>query len=70
MTHSWILDVLADLGTYARAHDLKALATQLDEAQRVAEAELRSASLTSGAATRQSKELKSVEDGGEARSSL
>ncbi|WP_106206383.1 hypothetical protein [Aliiruegeria haliotis] len=39
MTHAWILDVLADLGAYARRHELHALAEQLDDVQKVAVAE-------------------------------
>ena len=40
MTHEWMLDVLADLGTYARKHNLRALAEQLDDTRHVASAEI------------------------------
>ncbi|PRX37514.1 hypothetical protein SAMN05216257_101537 [Meinhardsimonia xiamenensis] len=39
MGHDWILDVLADLKTYARQNGLSALASQLDETILVAAAE-------------------------------
>lgn len=42
MTHTWILDVLTDLGIYARDHDLTALAEQLDDARHVASTEIAS----------------------------
>lgn len=40
MTHTWILDVLADLDAYARKNDLAALSDHLQGARRVATAEL------------------------------
>lgn len=40
MGHDWILDVLADLRSYAAQNDLHALSEQADEALRVARAEL------------------------------
>lgn len=70
MTHSWILDVLADLRAYAHAHDLRAVSDQLDDALNVAVAELNAASRASETAGRQSREPKSTENGGEARSSM
>lgn len=44
MGHDWILDVLTDLKTFARANDMPSLAAQLDDATFVAQAEM--ASLT------------------------
>ncbi len=46
MGHDWILDVLADLKTFARSNGLPSLAAQLDDAGLVAQAEL--ASLAEG----------------------
>ena len=43
MTNDWILDVLADLKSYARKNDLPALADQLDETLLVAATEIASA---------------------------
>ena len=42
MGHDWILDVLTDLKTFARANGLPTLAAQLDDASLVAQAELAS----------------------------
>ena len=39
MGHEWIIDVLKDLSSYARANGLPALAGKAEEALRVAEAE-------------------------------
>lgn len=46
MADNWILDVLADLGKFARKNNLTALAAQLDETSEVARAELMAASGT------------------------
>jgi hypothetical protein len=46
MGHDWILDVLADLKTYARVNGMPSLAAQLDDASFVAQVEV--ASLTEG----------------------
>ncbi|MDD9741788.1 MAG: hypothetical protein RID15_00060 [Marinovum algicola] len=46
MQHDWILDVLADLKTFALSNGLPALAEQLDDARIVAMAE--QASCTEG----------------------
>lgn len=46
MGHDWILDVLTDLKTFARANGMPVLASQLDEASFVAQAEI--ASLSEG----------------------
>ena len=35
MTHTWILEVLADMQNYARRNDLPGLAAQLDETLRI-----------------------------------
>ncbi len=40
MRSGWILDVLADLKTFARANELVALAEQLDDTSIVAMAEI------------------------------
>ena len=40
MRSDWILDVLADLKTFARANELVALAEQLDDTSIVATAEI------------------------------
>ena len=40
MTHAWILDVLADLETYATERDLPELAAQLELTRRKARREL------------------------------
>lgn len=42
MGHDWILDVLSDLKTFARANGMPSLAAQLDDASFVAQAELTS----------------------------
>lgn len=42
MKHDWILDVLTDLGTFARENDLLTLEAQLDETQMVAAIEIAS----------------------------
>ncbi|QBF33620.1 hypothetical protein CFI11_20730 [Thalassococcus sp. S3] len=42
MQHDWILDVLADLNTFAKANGLGALAEQLDDAKLVAATEIAS----------------------------
>lgn len=42
MTNEWVLDVLADIKSFAIANDLPGLAGQLDEARIVAAAELAS----------------------------
>lgn len=43
MQHDWILDVLADLKTFATANGLPALAEQLEDTRLVAMAEVASA---------------------------
>lgn len=43
MAHDWILDVLADLKTYATKNGLSALADELDEATLIAATEIASA---------------------------
>lgn len=40
--HDWVLDVLADLKSFALANDLKALAGQLDDTTLIAAAEIES----------------------------
>lgn len=40
MQNKWILEVLADLATFARQNDMAALAEQLDDAQHLAAIEL------------------------------
>ncbi|MEO0389457.1 MAG: hypothetical protein AAF218_00810 [Pseudomonadota bacterium] len=42
MRRDWILDVLADLKTFARSNDMPALAEQLDDTSIVAMAEIAS----------------------------
>ena len=42
MAHDWILDVLADLKTYANKNGLTALATELEEASLIAATEIAS----------------------------
>ncbi len=42
MGHDWILDVLTDLKTFARANGLPTLAAQLEDASYVAQAEMAS----------------------------
>ncbi|MGB0797903.1 MAG: hypothetical protein ACPGRD_01110 [Planktomarina sp.] len=42
MTKNWILDVMADLRTFAQSNDLPLLASQLDDAVIVAMTELAS----------------------------
>jgi len=44
MGHDWILDVLTDLKTFARANGMPSLAAQLDDASFVAQAEITSLS--------------------------
>ncbi|CUH77949.1 hypothetical protein SAMN04488093_107128 [Tropicibacter naphthalenivorans] len=46
MGHDWILDVLTDLKTFARANGMPSLASQLDDTAFVAQAEI--ASLAEG----------------------
>ena len=70
MNHEWILDVLADLGAYARKHDLRGLAEQLDDTRHVASTEITS---RSGAAAPDRIERRSPATAtheGEARSAL
>lgn len=43
MGQDWIVDVLADLRSFARKNDMPLLVAQLEEAARVAVAEIRSA---------------------------
>ena len=38
--HDWIIDVLADLKSFAEANDMGQLAAQLDETTRVASAQI------------------------------
>lgn len=42
MGHDWILDVLTDLKAFARANGMPSLASQLDDASFVAQAEISS----------------------------
>lgn len=42
MKHDWIIDVLSDLGDYARQNGLSALAVQLDDTRLVAHIEIAS----------------------------
>jgi hypothetical protein len=42
MGHDWIIDVLTDLKTFARANGMPTLAAQLDDASFVAQAEMAS----------------------------
>lgn len=42
MGHDWILDVLADLQTFARVNEMPTLAAQLTDASYVARAEIAS----------------------------
>ena len=44
MRHDWIIDVLTDLQTFARANNLEALAGQLDDTRLVAQVEIASTS--------------------------
>lgn len=48
MKHDWILDVLADLKTFAQANDMAALADQLDETRQIAASEIVTASDIAG----------------------
>ncbi|GAA4217964.1 hypothetical protein J4E08_14865 [Sagittula sp. NFXS13] len=48
MGNDWILDVLTDLKTFARANGMPALAAQLDDASFVAQAELTSVAKENG----------------------
>jgi hypothetical protein len=48
MGHDWILDVLTDLKTFARANGMPSLAAQLDDASFVAQAEISSLSEGNG----------------------
>lgn len=52
MRDDWILGVLDDLREYARLNGLPALAQQLEQAQRVALAELRAAAVFGAAPPR------------------
>ncbi|MDO9525591.1 MAG: hypothetical protein Q7J57_08635 [Gemmobacter sp.] len=40
MRHAWIIDVLTDMKTYAQLHGMVALAQKVDEALKVARAEM------------------------------
>ncbi|SLN59749.1 hypothetical protein ROJ8625_03024 [Roseivivax jejudonensis] len=42
MRHDWIINVLSDLGTFARQNGLTALAAQIEDAKFVAHAEIAS----------------------------
>lgn len=48
MKYDWILDVLADLRTFAQSNDLKVLADQLEETRHIAAIEIVSVSETTG----------------------
>ena len=48
MGHEWVISVLTDLRSYARANGLPALATKADEALRVAEVEISDAARGAG----------------------
>jgi hypothetical protein len=48
MQNDWILDVLVDLKTFARANGMRSLAAQLDDAALVAQVELASATEENG----------------------
>lgn len=48
MKYDWILDVLADLKTFAQTNDLKILADQLEETRQVAAIEIVGVSDTTG----------------------
>jgi len=45
MGHKWIIDVLADLKSFAQANDLTLLADQLEQTATVASAEITSTSV-------------------------
>lgn len=49
MKYDWILDVLADLRTFAKVNGLEDLADQLDDTQKVASAEIMSIAERAGA---------------------
>ena len=49
MGHEWVISVLTDLTSYARANGLPALATKAEEALRVAEVEISDAARGAGA---------------------
>ncbi|WP_299353932.1 hypothetical protein [uncultured Shimia sp.] len=48
MKYDWILDVLADLKTFAHANDLRVLADQLEETRQIAAIEIVSVSDMTG----------------------
>ena len=51
MKYNWILDVLADLRTFAQVNELNDLAVQLDRTRLVAETEIASVSEIAGLIT-------------------
>ncbi len=53
MAHDWILDVLADLKTYAKKNGLSALAHELDDATLIAATEIASGEGKAPVAARQ-----------------
>lgn len=48
MKYDWILDVLADLKTFAQSNDLRVLADQLEETRQIAAIEIVSVSDLTG----------------------
>ncbi|NDR58972.1 hypothetical protein FPS10_21515 [Pseudoruegeria sp. M32A2M] len=70
MNHEWILDVLTDLGAYAREHDLHALSEQLDDARHVASAEIATRAVASVPNGTERRQPKPASHEGEARSAL
>ena len=67
MNHEWILDVLTDLGAYARKHDLRALAEQLDDTRHVASAEIATRTVFAASGATERRQPKSASHEGEAR---
>ena len=70
MTHTWILDVLADLKAYARKNDLGALAEQLDDARLVAVSELARRCGSAGLADTDGRGAGQAKDAGGTRGAL
>ena len=67
MNQEWILDVLTDLGAYARKHDLCALAEQLDDTRHVASAEIATRTVFAASGATERRQPKSASHEGEAR---
>ena len=64
MKYDWVLDVLADLKTFAQANGLDALAEQLDDTQLIAATEIVSMDERVGASAHENETATRTDTGG------